>query len=62
MGRYDLLLAGRGLFYGCCECDLLLAGCCECDLFLVRCGWVGMSVTFFWLGVGECDLLLAWCV
>ena len=56
MGRYDLLLAGRGLFY------LGVAGCCECDLFLVWCGWVGMSVTFFWLGVGECDLLLAWCV
>ena len=26
----------------------------ECDHFLAGCEWVRVSVTFFWLGVGEC--------
>ena len=32
----------------------------ECDLLLDRCGWVWVSVTFFWLGVGECDPFFGW--
>ena len=24
--------------------------------FLAECRWVWVSVTYFWLGVGECDL------
>ena len=30
------------------------------DLFLAGYGWVWVSVTFFWLGMGECDLFLGW--
>ena len=52
VGRYDLLLAGRGLFY------LGVAGWGWVWPFF---GWVWVSVTFFWLGVCECDLSLAGC-
>ena len=39
-------------------CDLLFdwmwVGVGECDLFLAGCGWMGVSVTFFfWLGVSR---------
>ena len=39
------------------ECDIfwlmwVIVG--ECDLFMARCGWVWVSVTFFWLVVDGC--------
>ena len=39
------------------ECDIfwliqVIVG--ECDLFMDRCGWVQVSVTFFWLVVDGC--------
>ena len=28
----------------------------KCNLYLAGCGWVWVSVTFFWMRVGGCDL------
>ena len=39
------------------ESDLFWTGCMNVG----ECGWLWVSVTLFWLVVGECDLFLAGC-
>ena len=46
------------LLVGVSVCDLFRLAVSECEccgLLSAGCGWVWLSVTFFWQGVGGCE-------
>ena len=56
MGECDLFFKWVRVGVGVCELFFgwVSVGVGERDHFLAGCGWVWVSVTIFWLGVGGC--------